>query len=141
MKYFCQLLNIQQVGGIRQAEIQIAESFVPEHSISEVKVAIGKLKRYKLPGTDQIPAELIQAGRGETLYPQIYKLVKKLIQNKEELPHQWKASIHKKADKTECSNYQGISLLPTSYKILSNILFYSLILYADEIIGDHQCRF
>jgi hypothetical protein len=32
--------------GIRQTEIQIAEPFVPQPSISEVEVAIGKLKRY-----------------------------------------------------------------------------------------------
>jgi hypothetical protein len=51
-------------GGIRQKEIQIAEPFVPEPSISEVEVAIGKLKRYKSPCADQIPAELIQAGGG-----------------------------------------------------------------------------
>jgi hypothetical protein len=38
---FCQLLNVQWVGGIRQTEIQTAESFVPEPSISEVEVAIG----------------------------------------------------------------------------------------------------
>jgi sorting nexin-29 len=50
-------------------------------------------------------------------------------------------TIHKKGDKTECSNYQGIPLLPTSYKIVSNILPSRLILYADEIIGDHQCGF
>jgi hypothetical protein len=36
-----------------------AEPFVPVLSVSEVEVAIGKLKRYKLPGVDQIPAELI----------------------------------------------------------------------------------
>jgi hypothetical protein len=47
--------------------------------------------------------------------------------------------IHKKGDKTECSNYRGISLLSTSYKILSNILLARLNPYADEIIGDHQC--
>jgi hypothetical protein len=68
-----------------------------------------------------------------------------LIWNKEELPHQWNKSIvapiHKKDDKTDCSNYQGISMLPTSYKILSNILLCRLIPYADEIIGDHQCGF
>jgi hypothetical protein len=64
MNYFCQLLNVQRMGGIRQTEIQTAEPFVPEPSISEVEVAIGKLKRCKLPGADQIPVELIQAGRG-----------------------------------------------------------------------------
>jgi hypothetical protein len=39
-----------------------AEPFVPGHSASEAKVATGKLKSYKSPGVDQIPAELIQAG-------------------------------------------------------------------------------
>jgi hypothetical protein len=29
--------------------------------------------------------------------------------------------VHKKRDKTGCSNYRGTSLLSTSYKILSNI--------------------
>jgi hypothetical protein len=48
-----------------------------------------------------------------------------LFYNKEELPDLWKEyiiiPIHKKGDKTNCNNYQGISLLSTSYKILSNI--------------------
>jgi hypothetical protein len=68
-----------------------------------------------------------------------------LIWNKEELPHQWKETIvvpiHKKGYKTDCSNYQGISLLSTSYKILSNILLARLTPYADEIMGDHKCGF
>jgi hypothetical protein len=50
MNYFCQLLNVQWVGSIKQREIQTVELFVPESSISEV--AIGKLKRYKSPGAD-----------------------------------------------------------------------------------------
>jgi hypothetical protein len=131
------------VWSIRQTEIQTTEPFVPEPSISEVEVAIGKLKRYKSRGADQIPAELIQAGGG-ALHSEVYKLIT-LILNKEDLPHQWKESIvvpvHKKGDKTACSNYRGISLLPTSYKILTNILLSRLIPYADEIIGDHQCGF
>jgi hypothetical protein len=100
--YFCELLNVHGVGGVRQTEIHTAEPFVPEPSASEIEVAIGKLKRYKFPGVDQIPAEIIQAG-GETLRTEIHKLIK-LIWNKEELPHQWKESIvvpiHKKGDKT-----------------------------------------
>jgi hypothetical protein len=61
------------------------------------------------------------------------------------LPDQWKESIivpiHKKGDKTDCNNYRGISLLSTSYKILSNILLSRLVPYIAEIIGDHQCGF
>jgi hypothetical protein len=75
------------------------------------------------------------------LHSEIHKLIM-LIWNKEELPHQWKESIvvpiHKKGDKTDCSNYRGMSFLSTSY-ILSNILLSKLIPYADEIIGDHRC--
>ena len=61
------------------------------------------------------------------------------------LPEQWKESlivpISKKGEKTNCSNYRGISLLLTSYKILSNIILGRLNLYVDEIIGDYQCGF
>jgi exo-beta-1,3-glucanase (GH17 family) len=64
------------------------------------------------------------------------------IWNTEKLPDQWMESIimpvHKKGDRTDCSNYQGISVLLTSYKILSNILS-RLSQYIDEIIGNHQC--
>jgi len=67
------------------------------------------------------------------------------IWNKEKLPEKWKESIiapiYKKGDKTECINYRGISLFPTRYKILSNILLPRLIPYAEEVTGDHQCGF
>jgi hypothetical protein len=48
------------------------------------------VKRYKFTGTDQSPAELIQAG-GNTLRFEIHKLINS-IWNKEELPQQWKES-------------------------------------------------
>jgi hypothetical protein len=61
------------------------------------------------------------------------------------LPEQWKepiiVPIHKKGDKMDCSNYRGISLFSTSYKILSNILLSRSTPYVDEIIGDYQCGF
>jgi hypothetical protein len=46
--------------------VHTAEPLVPDPSAFEVEMAIAKLKRYKSPGSDQIPAELIQAG-GEIL--------------------------------------------------------------------------
>ena len=62
------------------------------------------------------------------------------------LPEQWKESIivpmYKKGEKINCSNYRGISLILTSYKILSIIILGRLTpYYVDEIIGDHQCGF
>jgi len=55
------------------------------------------------------------------------------------LPEEWKESITVpiyKGDKTDCCIYKGISLLPTKYKILSNILLSKLTPYADKIIGN-----
>jgi len=48
---------------------------------------------------------------------------------------------NKKGAITNCSNYRDISLLPTTFKILSNILLSRLPPYAEELNGDHQCGF
>jgi len=123
-KHFSQLLNIHGVYAVRHTELHTAERPVPEPSASELELAIEKLKCHKSPGIDQIPAELIKAG-GKTIRCEIHKLIFS-IWNKEECPEEWTESIiipvYKKGDKTDCSNYRGISLLPTTYKILSNIL-------------------
>jgi hypothetical protein len=85
------------------------------------------LKKFKAPGSESVIHKLIHS-----------------VWNNEELHYQWKESIiapvHKKGDKTDCNNYRGISLLSTSYKILSNILLSKLSPYVDEVIGDHQFR-
>jgi hypothetical protein len=55
---------------------------VPGPSRNEVKIAIAKLKKYKSPGSDQIPAELIKA-RGEMLLSAIHTLINS-VWNKED---------------------------------------------------------
>jgi len=98
------------VHGVR--DIRQTESHIDEPLLS-----------YISPSSDQIPAELIQA-RGEMLHSEIHELTKS-VWNKEELPQQWKEFLithfFRRAKKTDCSSYRGISLLPTTYKILSNI--------------------
>jgi len=141
--YFSQLLNVYEVNDVRQTEIHTAEPVVPEPSVSEFELAIEKLKSHKSPDTDQIPAELIKAG-GKTIRCEIHKLIIS-IWNTEEMTEEWKESfimpINKMGDKTYSSNYRGISLLPTTYKILSNILLSRLTPYTEEIIGDQKCGF
>jgi hypothetical protein len=106
-------------------------------------LVIEKLKSNKSLNTEQIPAELIKAG-GRTIHGEIHKLIIS-IWNKEEFPEEWKESIivhiYKKSHKTDCSNYRDISLLPTIYKIFSNILLSMLTPYEEEILGDYQCGF
>jgi hypothetical protein len=65
---FSQLLNVHNINDVRQIEIH--EVLVPDSSPIEVEITIAKLEKYKSPGSDQIPTELIQAG-GETLLPEI----------------------------------------------------------------------
>jgi hypothetical protein len=111
---------------------------VPDPSRLEVKIAVAKLKKYKSPASDDIPAELIQAG-GETLLSAFHKLIN-FVWNKEELHYQWKEFIiipvYKKGD----NNYRVISQPSTLYKFLLNILLSMLSPYTNEIIEDHQCR-
>jgi hypothetical protein len=114
--YFYQLLNVQRVNDVRQAQIHRAKPLVPELRAFELELAIEKLKSHRSPGIDQIPAELIKTG-GRIIRCAIHKLIIS-VWNKEELPEEWNESIivpiHNKGDKTDCSNYRGISLLQTT---------------------------
>jgi hypothetical protein len=108
-----------------------------------VEIATEKQKRYKSLGNDQIPSEMIQEG-GKTLHSEIHKLIT-CIWNEEEMPQQWSDSmtvlIYIKCDESDCSNYRGISLLLTAFKMLPNILASRLPPNADKITGDHQRGF
>jgi hypothetical protein len=100
-------------------------------------MTIEKLKRHKSSGIDHIPAELIKAG-GRIFRSEIRKHIN-CTWNNEELSKKWKESIilllHKKSDKTDFNNYRGVSLLSTTYKILSNILLSKLTPYARKLVG------
>jgi hypothetical protein len=92
---------VHNVSDVRQIEVHTAEPLVPGSSRLGTEVAIAKLKKYKLPGSDEIPPEQIQAG-GKILLSVIHKLINS-VWNKEKLPDQWKEAIivpvHKKATK------------------------------------------
>ena len=136
-------MNVHGIHDVRQTETHTAQLLVPEPSAFEVELVIENLKSHKSPGIVQIQAELIKEG-GKKIRYQIHKLIVS-IWNKQELSEEWKESIivpiHKKGDKRDCNNYRGISLLLTTYKILSKILLSRLTPYAEEIIEDHQCGF
>jgi hypothetical protein len=99
---------VHSFSDISNIEAHAAEQLVPGPSRLDVEIAIAKLKKYISPGSDQISAELIQAG-GKILLSESHKLID-YVWNKEELPDQWKESIivpvHKNRDETKCSNYR-----------------------------------
>jgi hypothetical protein len=92
---------------------------VPEPSAFEVVMAVEKLKRHRLPGTDHIPLEVIKAA-GKTICSEIHKLIKSVCNNYK-LPEQWKESvivpIYKKGDKTvTIAAYRSFQLHTKFYK-------------------------
>jgi hypothetical protein len=84
--YFSQLLNVHNVSDVRKIDVHTVEPLVPGPSRLEAEIAIAKVKKYNSPGSDQIPAELIQA-ESETLLSEFHKLLNS-VWNKEELPDQ-----------------------------------------------------
>jgi hypothetical protein len=76
---------------------------------------------FKSSGTDQMPAELIKA-RQRKICSKMHKLINS-VWNKEQLPKEWKESIivlvYKMGDKTDCSNYSGVSLCQLCRKFYS----------------------
>jgi sorting nexin-29 len=143
MELFLSTIELHGVNDVRQTEIHTAEPLVTEPRASEFQLAIEKLKSHKSASIDQIPAELIKT-QGRTIHCEVHKLIIS-IYNKEELLQEWKESITvpicKKGNKTDCNNNRGLSILPTTCKMLSNILFSRLTPHAEEIVGDHQCGF
>jgi hypothetical protein len=81
---FSQLLKLHGLSHVRQTEIHTDEPLAPDPSLFDAEFAIAKLKRCKSSGSDQIPAELIQAGGGILCY-RIHKLIN-FVWNKEDLP-------------------------------------------------------
>jgi hypothetical protein len=87
--YYSELLNVHKASNVRLIEIHTDELSVPDLSPFKVEIATAKLKRYKSAGTDQIMAELIQAGE---ICSEIHKFINSIC-NKEELPDQWKSLL------------------------------------------------
>jgi hypothetical protein len=104
---------------------------------------INNLKRMKTPRTDNINAELLQAAS-----PQMTQRIQDFIPNmwrSERMPNEWNKSIispvYKKGEKSECSNYRGISLLNKAYKILATVINNRLTTYAEDLLSQEQNGF
>jgi hypothetical protein len=100
-----------------------------------------KANKDKTPGTDQIPAELCKAdGRKFTLksinlsfllgYGGIVWAGEGVI-----------VPINKKGDKTDYSNYRGLSLMSVTWIVLITILLSRFTSYEENVIGDYHCGF
>ena len=110
---------------------------------SDVEDAIHTLKRNKSPGSDGITAELLQAG-GEQLARQMHTLCNKAWEEGT-IPEEWGKSIlvplPKKGDLSHCSNYQTISLINHTGKVLLTVLLNRLKSHLDPYLSEEQAGF
>jgi len=67
------------------------------------------------------------------------------VWHEERLPKDWGTAlicpIHKKNDPQECSNYRGIALLDTTYKVLAYCILDRVRPIAENLLGDYQGGF
>lgn len=147
--YFREVLNIDRAG----VSESISENMIgtPGEGTEDVELPdkeeiieiIANLKSFKAPGIDRINAEMLK-NAGEELIEEVYAIIWK-IWLEEEMPDEWANAaicpVFKKGDRSECSNYRGIALLGTVYKVLTILLSRRLALWSENILGEYQSGF
>ena len=111
----------------------------------EIRKATMPLKVGKSPGIDSSPAEVYQHGC-EAVLDKLQDLFTNCWENgtlPQDLRDAVIFSLYKnKGEKSDCSNYQGITLLSIAGKILACVLLNRLIqTIAQENIPERQCGF
>ena len=145
-EHFNELLNagVEEniLQGRRSYEMDDGKESDPP-SLDEVAAAISALKNNKAPGLDGLPAELFKTGC-EELTSMLHQLIVR-VWSEERLPEEWMIGlicpIHKKGCKMTCTNYRGIALLPSAYKVLSKILSLRIEPYVEAFLSEYQAGF
>ena len=102
---------------------------------------MGKLKNGKVPGKDEVTGEMIKGG-GKKVVDWIWRLRKKAFESCV-VPEDWRSAVivplyKVKGERTECSNYRGISLLSVVGKIYAEILVDRICKGIEGLIDDKQ---
>jgi hypothetical protein len=116
---------------------------IDKPTYEEMIEVISKIKRGKAPGIDNITVELVKKG-GPELLQRIFELLMQ-IWEQERMPEEWGIGIicpiFKKGDRKECSNYRGITLLNSTYKIFTCLIYNRLAKYSELTLGEYQAGF
>ena len=113
-------------------------------TISEVKGYLKTTKRNSSPGEDGLPYEFFQSF-SDILAPHITQAFNLIMMNPNYLPQQWKNGIikllYKKGDRRELGNWRPITLLTTTYKILTGLIQKRMNLIIPKLIHANQKGF
>ena len=133
------------------ARLQIGEpiSLKAEPTYAEMLQLVRAMANWTAPGADSLPVELLKLD-DPTREPVVLKhfhaiLVR--VWRGGEISQEWKDAtikvLHKKSDRSDCNNFQGISLVSHAGKVLLNIVANRLSDFceAQQTLPEEQCGF
>ena len=132
-RYLASLLNTTSAA-LNQTIIEgllpklVALSLGDPPVVNETKKALRSMVIGKAMGPDELPAELLKLGLFDSSHEILLAFhgIIVAVCMTEEVPQEWKDAtievLHKKNDRTECSNYRGLSLVAHAGKALLKIL-------------------
>ena len=112
-------------------------------SLEEVQTTVKKMKVHKVPGIDGLPVEVYKHGGDQLLE----KLTSPLCWKKGVVPGDLRdavtVSLYKnKGEKSDGSNYRGVTLMSITGRILAHVRLGKLIpAVAQEVFPESQCEF
>lgn len=138
-EHFMKLLEGEPI--TEHGEEEQSESWLKDHTEQEVEVDseeferhIKELKEHKAVGPDQLKAELLKLADPETR-ESIRGVINDSI-NGRDIPKEWNTArlhpVHKKGDLAVASNYRGIAIVNSAYKLYANILRARLAEFVEE---------
>ena len=153
-RYFTYLLNTISAA-LNRTTIEglssnpIALSLGDPPVVNETKKALRYMANGKAMGLDKLPAELLRLGLFDS-YHEILLAFHGIIVDvwmTGEVPQEFKDTtikvLHKKKDRTECSNFRGLSLVAHAGKVLPKVVANRLGDFCEEagILPKEQCGF
>ena len=117
--------------------------------MSETKAALRSMGNGKAMGPDELPTEVLKLGLSDSSHEILLAFhdIIVAVWMTGEVPQEWKDAtikvLHKKKDRTECSNYRGLSLVAHAGKVLLKIVANRLGDFCEEfgVLPEEQCGF
>ncbi|GFS13568.1 RNA-directed DNA polymerase from mobile element jockey-like protein [Elysia marginata] len=137
--------SVQDAALQRIPHLPLIEELDDPPTLEETITAIGQLKSHKAAGIDGIPPEIWKMG-GIVLHSKLHELLV-CCWEQGNLPQDLRDAVvitlyKNKGEKSDCSNYRGITLLSIAGKVLARILLNRLVsTIAEENLPESQCGF
>ncbi|GFR64639.1 cilia- and flagella-associated protein 74-like [Elysia marginata] len=137
--------SVQDAALHRIPHLPLIEELDDPPTLEETITAIGQLKSHKAAGIDGIPPEIWKMG-GIVLHGKLHELLV-CCWEQGNLPQDLRDAVvitlyKNKGEKSDCSDYRGITLLSIAGKVLARILLNRIVsTIAEENLPESQCGF